>query len=140
MPKTTSLSKPAAKKAAKPRRRKVRRLPNEITQAVGKAIRVRRQALEMTQLNLSMAGEIERTRVSKLELGLVNPSVLSLASICHVLGITLADLFADIRLSHPPTTEGGAPRRANQATLDKPTKPLTKAKAAELAVTKHGKT
>lgn len=140
MSKNTPTSKPAVKKASKPRRRKVRRLPNEITQAIGNAIRERRQALEMTQLNLSMAGEIERTRVSKLELGLVNPSVLSLASICHVLGITLADLFANIRLSHPPTTEGGAPRRANQAILDKPTKPLTKAKAAELVVTKRGKT
>ena len=139
MPKTVPTSKLAAKKAAKPRRRKVRRLPNEITQAIGNAIRVRRQALEMTQLNLSMAGEIERTRVSKLELGLVNPSVLSLASICHVLGITLADLFANIRLSHPPTTEGGAPRRANQAILDKSTKPPTKAKAAERVVTKRGK-
>ena len=138
MSKNTPTSKPAAKKASKPRRRKVRRLPNEITQAIGNAIRERRQALEMTQLNLSMAGEIERTRVSKLELGLVNPSVLSLASICHVLGITLADLFANIRLSHPPTTEGGAPRRANQAMLDKPTKQLTKAKAAERVITKHG--
>ena len=138
MSKNTPTSKPAVKKASKPRRRKVRRLPNEITQAIGNAIRERRQALEMTQLNLSMAGEIERTRVSKLELGLVNPSVLSLASICHVLGITLADLFANIRLSHPPTTEGGAPRRANQAMLDKPTKQLTKAKAAERVITKHG--
>ena len=139
MQKTVPTSKPAANKAAKPRRRKVRRLPNKITQAIGNAIRVRRQALEMTQLNLSMAGELERTRVSRLELGLVNPYVLSLASICHVLGITLADLFANIRLSHPPTTEGGAPRRANQAILDKPTKALTKAKATELAVTKRDK-
>ena len=138
MSKNTPTSKPAVKKASKPRRRKVRRLPNEITQAIGNAIRERRQALEMTQLNLSMAGEIERTRVGKLELGLVNPSVLSLASICHVLGITLADLFANIRLSHPPTTEGGAPRRTNQAILDKPTKQLTKAKAAEHVITKHG--
>lgn len=98
-------------------------MPNEITLAVGKNLRRFRELREMTQLELAMAAEVERTRVSKLEIGRVNPSVLTLATICHVLGITLADLFADIRLAHPPTTEGGAPRRANQAVLDK--KPLT---------------
>lgn len=88
----------------------------------------------MTQLALAMTGELERTRVSKVELGMVNPSVLSLASICHVLGITLADLFADIRLSHPPTTEGGGLRRANQAVLDKPAKRVRGAKGAASSV------
>lgn len=110
------------------RRLKARSIPNDITLAVGQAIRARRQALGLTQLNLAMTAEIERTRVSKLELGLVNPSVLSLASVCHVLGMTLADLFAEIRLSHPPTTAGGGLRRANQAVLDK--KPSVKVKPA----------
>ncbi|WP_369642608.1 helix-turn-helix transcriptional regulator [Acidovorax sp. A79] len=82
----------------------------------------------MTQLELAMSAEVERTRVSKLELGRVNASVLTLATICHVLNITLADLFGDIRLAHPPTTEGGPLRRANQAVLDKkPTAKRTKA-------------
>lgn len=74
----------------------------------------------MTQLELAMSAEVERTRISKLETARSgNPGVLTLATICHVLGITLADLFADIRLAHPPTTEGGALRRSNQAVLDK---------------------
>jgi transcriptional regulator with XRE-family HTH domain len=110
----------ATKPAAKPRRRKTRTLPNAVTKAVGAALRARREKLELTQADVAYAGELERTRIGKMEGGHVNASVLSLASVCHVLGITLADLFADIRLSHPPTTEGGEPRRVNQAVLDKP--------------------
>ena len=122
-----SATKPTVKPAAKKYGRKTRTLPNDITKAIGSALRARREALELTQLSVAFSAEVERTRIGKLEAGLVNPSVLSLASICHVLGITLADLFADIRLSHPPTTEGGELRRANQAVLDKPAKSSSKA-------------
>ena len=101
------------------RRRKVRQIPNTVTIAIGQQLRAFREQRGMTQLELAMTAEVERTRISKLELGLVNPSVLTLATICHVLNITLADLFAEIHLSHPPTTEGGGLRRANQAVLDK---------------------
>lgn len=116
-------TKSVAKKATKTTPRKSRTIPNAITLAIGAELRKRREALELTQLSVAMSGEVERTRISKLELGLVNPSVLSLASICHVLDITLADLFANIHLSHPPTTQGGELRRANQAVLDKAAKP-----------------
>lgn len=109
----------ATKESLAQRRRKVRHIPNDVTQAIGKNLRRFREASEMTQYELAVSAEVERTRISKLELGLVNPSVLTLATLCHVLGITLADLFADIRLTHPPTTEGGTPRRSNQAVLDK---------------------
>jgi transcriptional regulator with XRE-family HTH domain len=116
-------SKSVAKKATKTSPRKTRTIPNAITLAIGAELRARREALDLTQLNVALSAEVERTRISKLELGLVNPSVLSLASICHVLGITLADLFANINLSHPPTTQGGELRRANQAVLDKAARP-----------------
>lgn len=106
------------------RRRKVRQIPNTVTRAIGQQLRLFREQRGMTQLELAMTAEVERTRISKIELGLVNPSVLTLATICHVLGVTLADLFAEIQLSHPPTTEGGGLRRANQAVLDK--KPAAK--------------
>lgn len=113
----------------------MRLIPNAITLAVGQNLRHFREQSGMTQLELAMSAEVERTRVSKLELGLVNPSVLTLATICHVLDITLADLFGGIRLAHPPTTEGGTLRRANQAVLDK--KPAAKrAKATKKAATK----
>ena len=119
MSRTAPQKKDAANESPVQRRRKVRHIPNTITQAIGKNLRHFREQRGMTQLELAMTAEVERTRISKLELGLVNPSVLTVATICHVLGITLADLFADIRLSHPPTTEGGTPRRTNQAVLDK---------------------
>jgi transcriptional regulator with XRE-family HTH domain len=130
MSKTATTTKSAAKQTAKPLRRKTRSIPNTITLAIGVALRDQREAQGLTQLSLAMSAEVERTRISKLELGLVNPSVLSLASICHVLGITLADLFVNIRLSHAPTSEGGELRRANQAVLDKPAKPTSKSKAS----------
>ncbi|WP_082565019.1 helix-turn-helix domain-containing protein [Acidovorax sp. Root568] len=119
MSRTAPQKKDAANESPVQRRRKVRHIPNTITQAIGKNLRHFREQRGMTQLELAMTAEVERTRISKLELGLVNPSVLTVATICHVLGITLADLFADIRLAHPPTTEGGPLRRANQAVLDK---------------------
>ncbi len=119
MSRTAPQKKDAASESPVQRRRKVRHIPNTITQAIGTNLRHFREQRGMTQLELAMTAEVERTRISKLELGLVNPSVLTVATICHVLGITLADLFADIRLAHPPTTEGGPLRRANQAVLDK---------------------
>jgi DNA-binding XRE family transcriptional regulator len=94
-------------------------LPNEITTALGESLQRYRHARKMTQFDVATEAEVARTRISKLETGIVNPSVLSLATICHVLGITLADLFSDIRLTHPPTTQGGSLRRQNQAVLDK---------------------
>ena len=96
------------------RRRKVRQIPNTVTRAIGQQLRTFREQRGMTQLELAMSAEVERTRISKLELGLVNPSVLTLATICHVLGITLADLFAEIQLSHPPTTAPSTPTASAQ--------------------------
>ena len=124
MSRTAPQKQSAASETPVQRRRKVRHIPNAITLAVGENLRSFREERGMTQLELAMSAEVERTRVSKLELGLVNPSVLTLATICHVLDITLADLFGGIRLAHPPTTEGGTLRRANQAVLDK--KPAAK--------------
>ena len=135
MSRTAPQNQSAASETPVQRRRKVRLIPNAITLAVGENLRSFREERGMTQLELAMSAEVERTRVSKLELGRVNPSVLTLATICHVLNITLADLFGDIRLAHPPTTEGGTLRRANQAVLDK--KPAAKrAKATKNAATK----
>ena len=63
------------------RRRKVRQIPNTVTIAIGQQLRAFREQRGMTQLELAMTAEVERTRISKLELGLVNPSVLTLATI-----------------------------------------------------------
>ncbi len=105
-------------------------LPNKLTLAVGKNLQHYRKLAEMTQVDLAYEAELERTRVSKMENGLINPSMLTLATLCHCLKITLAQLFQDIKVTHPPTTQGGKPRRANQATLDKPPQKLAKRKTA----------
>jgi DNA-binding XRE family transcriptional regulator len=119
----TVLSKVTADTAAPKKRRRTlqqsRLLPNDITLALGKNLRHYRDLSGMTQFDVATEAEVARTRISKLESGIVNPSVLTLATICHVLGITLADLFADLRLTHPPTTNGGSLRRQNQAVLNK---------------------
>ena len=55
----------------------MRHIPNAITQAIGKNLRHFREQRGMTQLALAMSAEVERTRMSKLELGLVNPTLVS---------------------------------------------------------------
>lgn len=95
-------------------------LPHSVTIAVGLNLKKLREAAAMTQETLAALAEIERSRISKLENGSINPSLLTLASICHSLKITLPVLFEGITATMPPVAEGGKPRRSNQATLDKP--------------------
>ncbi len=95
------------------------RLPNEVTRALGQNLKRYRLAIGKTQLDLAYDAEVERSRISKLESGLVNPSILTLAALCHCLGITLPMLFQDITVTIRPLAQGGPRRRANQAVLEK---------------------
>jgi len=95
-------------------------LPNPVTLAVGANIKRFRQAIGKTQVELAFDAEVERSRISKLECGFINPSLLTLATLCYSLGITLPKLFEGVSATLPPIAEGGPRRRANQATLDKP--------------------
>jgi transcriptional regulator with XRE-family HTH domain len=97
-----------------------RRLPNPVTLAVGKNLKSHRLAAGKTQVELAYDAEVERSRISKLESGLINPSLLTLATLCYSLGITLPVLFGGVSATLPPLSEGGPRRRANQATLEKP--------------------
>lgn len=99
-------------------------LPNAVTIAVGRNIKRYRLAKNKTQVELAYDAEVERSRVSKLECGRINPSLLTLASICHCLQITLPMLFEGVTSTIAPVSEGGTPRRSNQATLDKPAQKL----------------
>jgi transcriptional regulator with XRE-family HTH domain len=98
------------------------RIPNPLTLALGQNIRRFRAAAGKTQVDLAYEAEVERSRISKLETGLVNPSLFTLATLCHCLGITLFQMFEGITNTIPPVAAGGPKRRANQATLlsDKP--------------------
>jgi transcriptional regulator with XRE-family HTH domain len=95
-------------------------LPNEVTLALGHNLKQLRKAANKTQEQLALDAEVERSRISKMEGGYINPSLLTLATICHCLGSTLPQLFAGIVATLPPVSQGGKPRRANQATLAAP--------------------
>lgn len=97
-------------------------LPNELTRALGANLKRFRQEKQKTQVDLAYDAEVERSRISKLEGGHINPSLLTLATICHCLDITLPQLFEGIAVTIAPVSQGGPARRANQAVLDKPTK------------------
>ena len=101
-------------------------LPNKLTKALGENLRRYRKAAGMTQVDLAYDCELERTRVSKMENGLLNPGLLTMATLCYCLKIKLEQLFEGIDATHPPTAHGGKLRRLNQATLDKPPQKLAK--------------
>jgi transcriptional regulator with XRE-family HTH domain len=94
-------------------------LPNPVTLALGSNLKRYREAIKKTQVDLAYDAEVERSRISKIECGYVNPSLLTLATLCYSLGITLPQLFEGISETMPPTSQGGMLRRTNQATLEK---------------------
>lgn len=107
-------------------------LPNPVTLALGQNLKRHREAAKKTQVELAYDAEVERSRISKIECGYVNPSLLTLATLCYSLGITLPTLFEGITATMKPVAEGGEKRRANQATLDKPAQKLAR-RAAKTA-------
>ena len=112
--------KATAPKSSRGAERSSSPLPNPVTLALGQNLKRHREAAKKTQVELAYDAEVERSRISKMETGRVNPSLLTLASLCYSLGITLPKLFEDITATMPPVAEGGDKRRKNQATLDKP--------------------
>ncbi|MBS7809233.1 helix-turn-helix transcriptional regulator [Variovorax sp. PCZ-1] len=101
-------------------------LPTELTKALGERIANLRERLGISQEDLAAAAEIERSRISKIENGRVNCSLLTLGTIAFCLDVNMSQLFNTITHTHPPTSQGGGLRRSNQAVLDKPAKPSTK--------------
>jgi transcriptional regulator with XRE-family HTH domain len=83
-----------------------------ITAALGQRIKQCRHAADKSQETLAFEAQVDRTYISAIERGLANPSVETLANICHCLNVTLSELFAPLdKISLKPT---GA-RRANAA-------------------------
>ncbi|TSD57403.1 helix-turn-helix transcriptional regulator [Variovorax sp. KBS0712] len=84
--------------------------------ALGENLKRIRQERGLTQQNLAFAAEMDRTFVSLCERGATNPSLYSLGTLCWCLQITMADLFAGIAHTLPPSgMTNGKKRRANQA-------------------------
>ena len=111
-------------------------LPNPVTLALGMNLKKYRIAANKTQVDLAYDAEVERSRISKIECGYVNPSLLTLATLCYSLRITLPTLFEGITATMKPVAEGGDKRRANQATLDKPAQRLARSAARTAAPAK----
>lgn len=95
------------------------KLPNAVTKALGTKLRSYRELAQKSQEQLAHEAEVERSRISKLENGHINPSLLTLATLCHCLGITPAELFEGVTATLPPASQGGALRRRNQAHAEK---------------------
>ncbi|QFZ83522.1 helix-turn-helix domain-containing protein [Variovorax paradoxus] len=89
---------------------------NPLSLALGENLKRIRQERGLTQQNLAFAAEMDRTFVSLCERGATNPSLYSLGTLCWCLKITMADLFAGIEYTLPPSgMTNGKKRRANQA-------------------------
>lgn len=87
--------------------------PAPISIALGKRIKECRHEVDKSQETLAFEAHVDRTYISAIERGIANPSVETLANICHALGITLAGLFEPLEgVSLAPT----GTRRANAAT------------------------
>ncbi|MFT0531678.1 helix-turn-helix domain-containing protein [Castellaniella hirudinis] len=81
--------------------------------ALGKRVKQCRHAADKSQETLAFEAHIDRTYISAIERGIANPSIETLANICHALGITLTALFEPLEgVSLAPTGE----RRRNAAT------------------------
>ncbi|AST31695.2 helix-turn-helix domain-containing protein [Ralstonia solanacearum] len=87
--------------------------PAPISVALGKRVKQCRHAADKSQETLAFEALVDRTYISSIERGIANPSVETLANICHCLGVTLSELFAPLDgVSLAPTGK----RRANAAT------------------------
>jgi transcriptional regulator with XRE-family HTH domain len=85
---------------------------NKVSIAVGKRLKKLRIDAEKTQEELAFDSNVDKTFISAIERGVANPSVLTLANICHGLGITLEDLFQTLSVSMKPAE---TQRRSNMA-------------------------
>ena len=104
----------------------VRHLPNPLTLAVGQNIKKYREAAAISQEALAGDAEMERSRISKMENGRVNASLLTLGTLCHCLNITLPMLFEGVAETMPPVAAGGVARRRNQPVVTKTDRKVTR--------------
>lgn len=81
--------------------------------AVGRRVRSGRKALRLTQQAFAAAGGFDRNFVGRVERGGQNLTLATLARLAHVLGITMADLVADVRVDDAVIAEldAGSGRR-----------------------------
>ena len=69
--------------------------PQAFQVAFGKALRRRRERLEVSQESLAFTSEIHRTYISELERGLKNPSLTTIDRLAAALKTKASTLIAD---------------------------------------------
>lgn len=83
-----------------------------LARALGRRVKELRHQANKSQEELAFDAHVDRTYISAIERGAANPSVETMANICHGLGVTLAVLFEALDdVSLAPTGQ----RRANTA-------------------------
>jgi transcriptional regulator with XRE-family HTH domain len=66
---------------------------SKILRALGYLVKQRRTALGISQEELGLRANLDRTYISGLERGVRNPSLTALVSLASGLGITISDLL-----------------------------------------------
>ena len=66
---------------------------SELQLKIGEKIKILRTEKKMTQHKLALECDVEKAGVSRLEAGLSNPTLRTLAKICTALDVPIEDLF-----------------------------------------------
>ena len=75
---------------------------SDVSEALAISLKAHRHAAEKTQEKLAFDANLDRAQVSQIERGVANPSIYTLAYLCHGLGITLAELFSSVEVALNP--------------------------------------
>jgi len=70
----------------------------KILAALGQLVKQRRVALKISQEELGLRANLDRTYISGVERGLRNPSLTALTSLASGLGITVANLLDNLEI------------------------------------------
>ena len=70
----------------------------KILAALGQLVKQRRVALKISQEELGLRANLDRTYISGVERGVRNPSLTALTSLASGLGITVANLLDNLEL------------------------------------------
>ena len=68
-----------------------------LLRALGWRVRQLRESKEWTQETLASRAGLDRSYVAGIEAGLRNPSTKALAKLARALGVTLSDLFREVK-------------------------------------------
>lgn len=81
--------------------------PAALNRAFGRAVRERREELELSQEELSFRSELDRTYISGIERGVRNPTIRSMCRIAVALGLPLSGLIQLAERSIASQTRAG---------------------------------